>query len=177
MKRISIVILAACGLALSSSGCFFKPQPPRGVMSYRHGKVFLHKDDYYTVAELPDGWSRMHTRARTISFYNEGLRSSISTDAICDRTQVNRTLSSLAGEVGSALENRTVVREEEFMLDGRGALRRHYEGKLDGVPTAVDLVVVRKDPCVFDFYLVAPKGTDDTARADFETFFGAFHYE
>jgi hypothetical protein len=175
MKRscaILLLVLAAC-----SSGCLFKKQPYKGVMSYRDGKVFLRKGDYYTVGMLPEGWERLATHAKTISFYDKGSRSSISTDAICDRSESNRSLSSLAGGMAGAVEDRKVVQEQEFMLDGRGALSRRVEGTLDGVPTVVDLVVTRKNECVFDFYLVAPKGADGAARADFDAFYRAFHYE
>jgi hypothetical protein len=168
-------------------GCFFKKQPSNGVMSYRHGQVYLQsyrsgkgslqRGDVYSVGILPEGWKRLATRVRTISFYNKEYRSSISTDAICDRQTSNRALTSLAGDLVSALEGRTRVGEEEFMLDGRGALRQHVEGKIDGVPTAVDIVVVRKGECVFDFYLVAPLTEQASATGDFEQFFGAFHYE
>jgi len=171
------IALAVAATLVASSGCIFKKQPYKGVMSYRHGKVFIRKGDFYRVGELPSGWKRMHSGARAISFYSEADKSSISTDAFCGTSIGNRTLSSLGGEIASALESRTVVKEEAFMLDGRGALRRHVEGKIDGVPTAVDLVVARKNECIFDFYLVAPKGADDAARADFEAFFNAFHYE
>ena len=62
-------------------------------------------------------------------------------------------------------------------LSGRGALRQTVEGSLDGVPVVLDLVVVRKDGCVFDFYSVSPPGADPRVATDFEAFFGEFSYE
>ncbi len=183
MRGISIIVAVLMLAAVVSSGCAFKRQPFKGVVSYDDGKVYLTPDRYYEkgmyyrVGILPDGWKRMATQARTISFYNEDYRSSISTDAYCGRSVRDRSIASLTGDIVTALEDRKFSEEEEFMLDGRGAIRQQVEGKVDGVPTVVDLVTLRKDGCVFDFYLVSPKDVPLDATKDFEGFFGAFHYE
>lgn len=161
----------------SSAGCVFGPSKYKGVIGYRHGQVFIRHDRIYRVGELPGGWERMSTRARTISFYNAAFRSSISTDAICGRGASDRRLDALGGEIASALEDRLLVSETPFELDGRGALRQRVRGSEDGVPVVLDLVVVRKDGCVFDFYAVTPPDADPQVARDFEDFFQAFHYE
>ncbi len=174
--RIAIAAGLVCLLALQA-GCLFKPQKSKGVISYRHQKVYLAKYQYYQVGELPEGWERISTRARAISFYSADARSSISTDAICSRSVQDRPLASLASDIATALEGRRISGEREFMLDGRGALRQRVVGKVDGVPTAVDMVVTRKGGCVFDFYVVSPAEADAAVTGAFETFFQAFHYE
>lgn len=174
--RIATTIVLVC-LLLLQAGCLFKPQKSKGVISYRHQKVYLAKYQYYEVGLLPEGWERMPTRARAISFYNPAARSSISTDAICSRQVQDRPLASLASDIATALEKRTISDERPFMLDGRGALRQRVTGRMDGVPMAVDMVVVRKDGCVFDFYAVTPADADDSVTGAFESFFSAFHYE
>lgn len=157
--------------------CAFGPQPFRGVMSYRGGRVFLTNMAFYRVGELPDGWGRMGTHVRTISFYNDELKSSISTDAFCGRSIEGRKPKSLEGDLLSAFDKREVVSERDFELDGRGAVRQMVRGSLDGVPVYMDLVIVRKSGCVFDFYAIMPDGVDLRTQADFEGFFGGFHYE
>jgi hypothetical protein len=183
MRGIAIIATASILAAVVSFGCVLKRQPFKGVVSYDNGRVYLEPDRYYkkgiyySVGLLPQGWERMSTRARTVSFYNESYRSSISTDAYCGKSVRDRTLLSLTGDIVTALEDRKFGDEKEFMLDGRGALRQQIEGKVDGVPTIVDLVTIRKDGCVFDFYLVSPKSAPVDATLNFENFFGAFHYE
>lgn len=174
--KIIISMVVVCLLALQA-GCIFKPQKYKGVISYRHQKVYLAKHQYYEVGPLPEGWERISTRARAISFYNADARSSISTDAICSRSVQERPLASMASDIASALEGRSISDQREFMLDGRGALRQRVVGKVDGVPTAVDMVLVRKGGCVFDFYDVSPAQADAAVTEAFETFFMAFHYE
>ncbi|MFH1831055.1 MAG: hypothetical protein ABH871_09845 [Pseudomonadota bacterium] len=182
MRGIAFII-AACMLATAiSAGCVLKRQPFKGVVGYHDGKVYLtpdryyEKGKYYRVGILPGGWKRMATPAYTISFYSEDYKSSISTDAYCGRSVRDRTLASLTGDIITALEDRKFSDEKEFMLDGRGAIRQQVEGKVDGVPTLVDLVTLRKNACVFDFYLVSPKEASLDATEDFEGFFNAFHY-
>lgn len=169
------------GLLLSAtvifSACIFKPSKFKGVMSYRNGRVFLKHDNFYRVGVLPGGWNRMSTKVRAISFYNASYDSSISTDALCGGGVSDRSLETLTGSIVSALENRKITKITKFELDGRGALRESVEGTIDGVPVDVDMVVTRKDWCVFDFYSVSPKNLSDSVKNDFELFFGAFHYE
>lgn len=170
----------ACFVAF---GCAFKRQPFKGVTSYKDGRVYLVPDRYYEpgvfyrVGELPEGWKRMETRARTISFYNEGYMSSISTDAWCGRNIRDRTLNSLTGDMITALEDRTFSEEGRFTLDGREAIRQRVIGKYEGAPTVIDLVTVRKSDCVFDFYLISQGGAPIGAKEDFESFFRGFSYD
>lgn len=171
-KILTVVCLA--GLA----GCIFGAAKPHGVIGYRHdGRVFLSRNSFYRVGRLPDGWKRMSTKARAISFYNPQYKASISTDAFCGREVSDRRLDVLSGEVISALENRRLKSETPFELNGRGALRQVTAGDMDGVPVIVDFVVVRKDNCVFDMYAVMPPNTDAEVGQDFEEFFRAFQFE
>lgn len=172
-----MIALAALAAGVLAAGCVFGPTTYKGVIGYRDGRVFVRHDSTYSVGILPEGWEQMKTRVRAISFYNAQFKSSISTDAFCGRGVGDRRIDALGGEVASALENRTIVSESPFELDGRGALRQRVKGSLDGVPVLLDLVVVRKDACVFDFYAVTPPAGDPQVAADFEGFYGAFHYE
>jgi len=145
-------------------------------MSYRNGKVFLQNKDFYRVGTLPDSWQRMKSRARAISFYNDGYKTSITTDAFCGKSFSDRPLDTLAGELTSVLSDRTTVSTEDFMLDERGAKRFLVIGKMDGVPLQMDIVVVKKNNCNFDFVAVMPPDASADVKRDFEGFFNGFHY-
>ncbi len=63
-------------------------------------------------------------------------------------------------------------------LDGREALRSRYLARLDGVPVELELVVLKKDNCVFDFTYVAPPGAGRSrAWPDFDTLLAGFRTE
>ena len=119
----------------------------------------------------------MPTRVRTISFYNQEFASSISTDAFCGRAIEGQRVGSLGGEIISALERREILKEEKFELGGRGAVRQLVRGEMDGVPMVVDLVMVKKDECVFDFYTVMPYHARPEVEEAFRGFYGGFQYE
>jgi len=177
--KTKLLILSSL-LLLLVAGCVFGRQPFRGVVSYRDGRVFLSLNQpkkFYLVGELPEGWSRMKTPARAITFYDDDTGSSISTDAFCGRSIGDRSLSSLGGEVISALDDREVVEEVPFTLDGRSAVRQRVEGKFNGVPIVLDLVVVRKDDCAFDMYAIMPPDSVSSVEDDFKIFYLGFHYE
>lgn len=145
-------------------------------MSYRNNNVYLQYGGYYKVGHLPDGWARIDVSRRAVSFYNEDYQASISTDAFCGRAFSDRPLDALAGELSSALADRETKWTEDMMLDGRGALRVFVEGTMDGVPLNMDIVVVKKDECSFDFVAVMPPNAPQDVTFDFEGFFKAFHY-
>ena len=171
------IVIILTSLALLLSTCAFGPNPSTGVVSYRHGYVYLRNLKYYGVGQLPGGWKRFKTRVRTITFYNETLGSSISTDAYCGRDVGGRSLDSLSGDILNAFDKNKVISEKDFVLNGRGAVRQLVSGELEGVKMMVDLVMVRKDECVFDFYSVSEGGISPETTDAFEIFFKGFHYE
>jgi len=183
MRGISHIAFLLSIVCIVSTGCLFKKQPFRGVTSYRDGRVYLkpgryynERPPYYRVGILPDGWSRLKTDARTITWYNAACECSISTDAYCGLSVEDRSLASLGGDLITAISDRRFSEERELTLDGRAAIRQLVEGSYNGVPTKVDLVVVRKGGCVFDFYLVSSREPAPEAIVDFESFFGGFEY-
>ena len=68
------------------------------------------------------------------------------------------------------IEGRHERAREPLVLDGRAALRTQLDAQLDGVSVALDLVVLKKDGCTVDLYLVAPRAAFDERRADFDRF-------
>ncbi|MBF5045010.1 hypothetical protein FGE12_21590 [Aggregicoccus sp. 17bor-14] len=60
-------------------------------------------------------------------------------------------------------------------VDGREALRSRYGAKLDGVPVELDLLVLKKDGCVYDFSYVSPPALFESRLRDFEQLVAGFH--
>jgi hypothetical protein len=147
------------------------------VISYRDAKVYLKPGIYYRVGPLSQEWRRMRTGVKAISFYNERLKASLTTSAFCGRSASDKQITFAAGRVVDVLSARTVTDHGKFTLGGRGAMRQNVIGELDGVRVAMDLVVVRKDACVFDFYAIEPEVISPEVKSAFETFFGDFEYE
>jgi len=180
MKRSLGVILV---LSLMLNACIFgRPgAASRKVMSYRDGHVFLtgSRNDYYNVGLLPGGWDRMRLRAYTIAFHNEDMGATISTDAFCGSLYEDVPLPTLTSQLFGGVEDFEITKTYEFTLNERGALRTIAKGTLDGVPLNFDIVVLKKNKCMFDFICVAPDDNETdimTITSDFEQFFNGFQY-
>lgn len=80
----------------------------------------------------------------------------------------------LMGHLLFGTTDRKRVLEETVTVDGRGALHVVEEVALDGVPVSLDLFVLPKDGCLFDFMFVsgrpAPAAATGTFRRLVESF-------
>jgi len=174
MQMIRIIV-CLCVFSLLPS-CLFGPNALTGVMSYRNHKVYLKKNVYYTIGQLPDSWMRMKSDNKSIGFYNDSSQSAIATDAFCGQKVRNIRLKHMSGGIISGLENRRILFESSILLDGRKGLRQMVKGELDGEIIYLDIVMVRKHGCIFDFYAIMPKEQDCVVINSFETFFNGFRF-
>lgn len=69
------------------------------------------------------------------------------------------------------------VEQKTQTLDGREALFSHYLAKMDGVQRELELVVVKKDGCIYDFAYISPVGGYTTRLGQFEALVGGFATE
>lgn len=175
MKNLLGVFLI--GILFLSTSCLFGPTAKK-VMSYRHDNVFLSGRDHFRVGSLPATWKRMRVKAYAIAFHNEGLGATIATDAFCGPAYEDLPLNLLTSHLLAGVEDYEIMGDSyEFMLDDRGALRTVATGKVDGVPFTFDIVVIKKNKCIIDFMCISPAGGYPMAAADFEQFYGGFHYD
>jgi len=166
---ILIFLLPACFL---SSGI----KNPGKVQGYKLGLVKTEKGSY-GVGVLPPAWKQSPLAPyKVLVFYNESYQSSIETDAFCDRSFDDASLSVLTTHLHVGIAEKKIKKENPFMLDGRAALRSIVNGKVDGVEVVLDSVVIKKDNCLFDFVLVSKPSKYSGAVSDFEKFFEGFRY-
>lgn len=161
-----VLLLAACFGGVKKTG---------KVIGYEPGRV-LTKKGFYNVGELPMEWQRFPLKSAVVAFYNEGLRSTIATDAFCDQAYDDSPLDMLTRHLFAGLQDVKVVGEKPFMLDDRGAMRTSFQATLDGLPVHIDSVVLKKNWCLFDFYLVSTPDQFKSALPAFETFYRGFSY-
>jgi hypothetical protein len=72
------------------------------------------------------------------------------------------------------VEHKHELEREVFTLDGRAAMRVRLTGALDGVAVGLDLVVLKKDDCVYDLELVAGERAFPESDQDFWRFVQGF---
>ncbi len=140
--------------------------------------VLRKSDVKYRVGPLSqDVWERRGFADNDLAFVERGDTGRvIATNATC-RDHDDPSLQVLTKHLLMGFTERQDLGQRTFTLDGREALRSRYVARLDGVPVSLELVVLKKDNCVFDFSYVAPVGTADARMADFEGVFSGFHSE
>lgn len=169
--------LVVAGLScLSLVACFGGVKKTGKVVGYQNGEV-LTKKGHYQVGELPASWSRVKLGKAMVAFYNEDLGSTISTDSFCDQAYDDAPLASLTQQLMPGMQEIKTLSEESFMLGDRGALRTILTATMDGLPVKLSLVVVKKNWCLFDFFLVSNEAHFAAAEKDFEKFYQGFSYE
>lgn len=172
-----ILLILCCVGLLADSACIFGPNRYYAVMGTRGNYVFIRHDRWYEVGKLPEGWKTLKTRVKAASWYNPEFRSTISTEVLCEGSVGDRPVEVVASSVAAAMEDRKTSDHQEFMLDGRGAVRETVAGSVDGVQLVMDVVAVKKDNCAFDFIAVTPPEEMANVQPIFEEFFNGFHFE
>jgi hypothetical protein len=157
-------------------GCFGGVRRTGKVVGYQDGRV-MTKDGFYQVGTLPVPWQRVNLEKAMVAFYNPQLKSTISTDSFCDQAYNDSSLESLTRQLFPGLQDTKVIEQEPMMLSERGGLQTILSANLDGVPVMLNLVVVKKDWCLFDFFLVSETDYFAKASEDFENFFRSFSFE
>lgn len=124
-------------------------------------------EGHYSLGDPGAGWRAVRPGSADKAWYNADLSASIYADSNCgaryDDAPLSRLIDSLAlGVVGET------VREEPRTLDGREALLRVFDGRLDGVAVRVGALALKKDRCVYDVVYIAPPTKFDAGEAAFE---------
>lgn len=117
---------------------------------------------------LPAAWQRVRDDGGSVAFHHTSGGTIVSAISCGDADDV--PLDVLTTHLLLGIEGRRERARQEFVLDGRAALRTQLDAQLDGVPVALDLIVLKKDGCTVDLYLVAPRPAFDERRLDFERF-------
>ena len=142
-------------------------------MKYRAGTVTTGIGSF-TVPRLPHPWKSPKIRLKQLVHENDAIQATIVTDALCGPKFDDAPLPRLAKEFFQRLQERRITSEKGLTLDGRAAFRMQGSGRIDGVPVAMDVVVMKKDFCLYDFVYFAPPETYREGIRDFEGYLHGF---
>jgi hypothetical protein len=140
--------------------------------SFRRG-IFHDGDVRFRIGGLGPAWERVAVTGSDLSFHNEAIAGVIAVNGDCDREN-DPPLRQLLMQLVIGFTERDVVLEELLPLDGREAMHSIVRARLDGVPMMLDLYVLKKDECLYDFSYVAPPREFEKARVEFEAFVSDF---
>jgi hypothetical protein len=147
------VLLAACGQSLKDG-------------MYRDGDVA------YQLEPVQTGWKAADFSGNDLAWTSPHGHV-IAVNATCE-DHGDPPLKVLTDHLLMGFEDRVVASREELMLDGRGALRSRITARLDGVPVDLELTVMKKDGCIYDFTYTSPQGRFDERVDDYHRLVGSF---
>lgn len=138
--------------------------------------VFSKPEVSYQLGELPDHWHRVFVEGNDLAFSETDTGRAVSINSTCEGHD-DPPLPVLTRHLLMGFTERQEVSQQLIPMDGREALRSRYLAKMDGVPVELELVVLKKDGCVFDFTYVAPPGQAQVRMPDFDALLAGFHAE
>ncbi len=132
----------------------------------------------YRIGSPGQSWSKIEVSDNHVAWRSDARPSSIiQVNGRCDEA-LDIPLQALRAHLLVGFTERDFRSEDRIDLDGREALRTQVAAKLDGVRRELDLVVLKKDGCVYDFSLIAADETDfSSAQGSFERVLSEFGSE
>lgn len=112
---------------------------------------------HYQMHEPGEGWQRLRLDAANAAWRNARQRASILVNSHCNGVE-DAPLRVLSRHLLMGMENTEILQESEHTIAGRAALETSARGTLDGVPRQLQLLVLKKDGCVYDLVLEGHPG-------------------
>ena len=165
-----------CLAAVFLTGCFSFPRSFHA-LRYRNQKIFIDEHHYYQVGPLPKEWQKKASQNPGILFRHQKTKATLATEALCGAAFEDLPLEILTGHLLTGLEEVKKIKEESWTLSGRKTLYTQASAGLDGVPVLLNIAVVKKNSCEFDFLSVATASGAEQITNDFLNFVKGFSYQ
>jgi hypothetical protein len=157
---------ALLAVALMLAGCASKD-------AY-DGRVYHSGRGSFRTGPIPSSWEREKNVAGAMLAFHDRNGGSVSVYSRCGQDGDDVPLSALTHHLLIGFTEREVNSQTVIPMDGREAMHTVVHAKLDGVPIALSIYVMKKDGCVYDLVWVAPPDRFEAGLADFDAFVGGF---
>jgi hypothetical protein len=127
----------------------------------------LYSPKGYTLRLPAGGWRVESGGEADLQLKRDAPPGGMLADATCEGRDRTRPLPVLVRHLTFGLTDRTTVERDRRTVGGRPAEHRVVRGVADGVPVAVEAVVVDGERCVHDFLYVAPVAHFEAGRGEF----------
>jgi hypothetical protein len=138
------------------------------------GNVYRNGAVAFQLPDAPSTWKRIAVDDASIAFRDDDHGASVLLNARCLSADDRTPLVALTNHLLIGATEREFLSQSTEPFDGREALHTKLKAKWDGVPMMINVFVLSKDGCVYDFvYLAPPSGYESGAPA-FESFVRGF---
>ena len=140
--------------------------------------VYHSAKGYRVTVPGPDWMVTEESRADLELRHQDGAAAMLA-NAQCDDGPKPRSGDLLLGHLLIGIRGRATIEQEEVSVNGRQAVRRVLDGRLDGDegPTRIEVYVLKDGRCVYDFVYAAPPASFDAWRPEFRRFVESFAME
>lgn len=162
---MSTMRAAFLALALLAAGC--------GKEAW-DGRVYHAGRASFRTGPIPAQWERVTLEGAMLSFHDKATGGSVNVYGRCGKDGDDVPLTALTNHLLIGFTERDFKEQKVVPLDGREAMHSVVHGKLDGVPIALAIYVLKKDGCVYDLVWVAPPDRFDGGLNEFDAFVAGF---
>jgi len=137
------------------------------------GRVYHAGRASFRTGPIPNTWERQNVEGAMLAFRDRdgGM---VNVYGRCGKDGDDVPLAALTNHLLIGFTEREQKSQEVVPLDGREAMHTIVHAKLDGVPMALSIYVLKKDGCVYDLVWVAPPERFDAGLASFDAFVNGF---
>jgi hypothetical protein len=160
LLALAVIMLTACG-GSKGKGSF-------------DGSIYRNGPIAFQVPSAPAEWKRVDVDDAALAFRDDTHGASVLLNARCLSADDRTPLVALTNHLLIGATERVYVSQAAEPFDGREALHTKLKAKWDGVPMMLDVFVLSKDGCVYDFVYLAPPESFDEGAASFERFVRGF---
>jgi hypothetical protein len=136
------------------------PVAPGCSTSHFDGQVYRAGDVAFRLEELPATWRQINVDDTALAFRDDEHSATIAINGRCGKDAEDVPLRALTQHLFLQFTERQQGEQQLLTLDGREALATQLVAKLDGVEKHFQVVVMKKDGCVYDFLQIANQAQD-----------------
>jgi hypothetical protein len=125
------------------------------------------KSSTYSIKFASSDWLKIPPNTADLALKKDQTGSIIFVNSICQKYN-EVELTQLTDNILRGIDNLKIERKEEINYSERKAIRTSANGLMDGVPTFLDFLTVKKSGCVYDFVLICSK--KDARQKDLDDF-------
>jgi hypothetical protein len=166
MRLRAFVSLLGLGWALGCGGA--------GARGSFEGNVYRNGPIAFEVPSAPAEWRRLDVRDASLAFRDDAHDASVLLNARCLSADDRTPLVALTNHLLIGATDREYLSQATEPFDGREALHTKLRARWDGVPMRIDVFVLSKDGCVYDFVYLAPASASEDGSRAFESFVRGF---
>lgn len=145
-----------------------------GCALFGGGSETLHRAKGYKI-RAPNGWTAKNSNSESDSAFQTASGNVATLTSSCQRN-ANASLDVLTRHLLLGARNTTFMDKKKIAVAGREGQHSSIKTTLDGSVLYLELFVLPKEACVFDFSLVSNKEISEKERTEFISFFKSFTY-